>query len=283
MASNDEQFGRVCIVTITDPSMRGLGLNAIEIVGLRVAFQAKKTLRKEPNDGTLTVYNMSEQHRAKVRKGGKVAIEAGLGTSWGQVFLGDVRHFEHVRTGTDWETKIELKDGGRSFEFLRVSESFKPGTKISTVLRKLAESTGLDPGNLQDALAEIKGEYVTGHVSAGNLHIELERACRAAGYTYSVQDGKLQFLRAGKPNKSSVVVLGPDSGLVGSPSYGAPPAKGSPRYLTVRCLMNPKLRCGGRVDLQALSHKGVMKISSVTHSGDTAGGEWYTDIECLPI
>jgi hypothetical protein len=276
-------FQRVIAVTITDPSIKGLGANAFELTGLRMQFAIKKSLGKEPNTGELTITNLSEQRRAQIRKGGKVSIEAGLGTSWAQIFLGDIRYFEHSREGADWVTKLELGDGERSFKFQRVGSSFPPGTKFATVLRALADATGLDVGNLEQVLPAVRGTYAAGHVVAGNAHLELGRACQAAGLTYSVQDGRLQFLRPGQPNTQTIVILGSESGLVGAPKYGSPPTKGKPRYLSVRSLLNPKLRCGGRVELQAQSHKGLMKIAALTHVGDTHGSDWYTDIECLPL
>ena len=277
---------RTAVLTIapTDPGedLAALGANAIEIKDLRFAFQIQKTKDKEPNTATITIWNLTEEKRALFQqRGSKVLLEAGYPATVSAIFTGDVRHAESFRVGPDWETRIELGDGERAFKFSRVRESFAPGARHAAVLTKLAEEMGLDAGNINST--GLTGQFVHGHVAAGTASIEFDRVVRSAGYEWSIQDGKIQLLARDAPNTESIVVLSADSGLVGSPEFGTPPAKNKPRTLKGKSLLNPRILVGRRIELDSEKHKGIFRVISLTHSGDTHGPDWYTDFEAVPL
>jgi hypothetical protein len=68
---------------------------------------------------------------------------------------------------------------------------------------------------------------------------------------------------------------------VGTPELGSPAEKTKPQTLKVKALLMPELRPGQLFQLNSIAHLGAYKCRKVTHSGDTHGGDWQTEIEAV--
>lgn len=263
-------------------------VDTLRVDGLRVQFKAEKTLKKEPNTLDLSITNLSAQTRAGMqKKGAKVVVLAGHADQIGQIFAGDARTIDHVRKGPDWVTRIQCGDGERAYRYALTNKSFKAGTTVADVVKALANDLGIGVGN---ALAQIAAQnprgfaqYINGHAAYGNAARELDKVLRTAGFTWSIQDGQLQLLRVDETTKDSLALFSPATGLIGSPEHGAPDKKGKASVLKVKALLSPLVRPGRRVKLESESATGVYRAEKVTHQGDTAGQDWYTDMELKPV
>jgi hypothetical protein len=269
---------RACVVIV----------DSVRIEGLRCVFKVVKSLKKEPNTLDLKIHNLSERTRSAVQKKGvPVIVSAGYDDRGAIIFSGDARTADHVRDNTDWVTHVQCGDGERAYQFARVSKSFKPGTPVADVVRATARELGLGTGNLDTALAEggFRGgltQFASGYSAKGRAALELDRLFRTVGLTWSVQDGHLQVLRGTKPVLGKAVLLTPNTGLIGSPDHGAPDTKGGPSILKVKALLNPQFICGGQVQVESDSVKGLFRIEKLEHEGDTEAGNWYSMLELKP-
>jgi hypothetical protein len=284
-------FHRTCVVEVTPPD----GGTGIRVEGLRVEFKAVKSLKKEPNTLDLKIFNLAESTRAAMKKkGSRVILTAGYESNAAVIFSGDARTIDHVRTVSDWETHIQCGDGERAYQFSRMSQSFGAGTSVGDVVRACARQLGLGMGNVEAALAKggFRGnlsQFVHGYAAHGRASAELDRILRTLGLGWSVQDGALQVLKDSDTANGTAVLLTaggngkPGTGLIGSPDHGTPDAKGKPSVLKVKCLLNPQIKCGGVVQLDAIGAKGAYKVDKLDHEGDTEGGKWYTSLECFPL
>ena len=87
------------------------------------------------------------------------------------------------------------------------------------------------------------------------------------------------------------MVLSAGTGLIGTP-------KANDKGIEIKCLLNPRLRIGGRVRLDNAGgaglkagagreprdvHDGLYRILSITFSGDTRGTDWYATLSCVGI
>lgn len=283
-------YGRRCVLLVGDPPGTQLNprlINALQVDGLRVAFEVVKTSGKEPNTCDVRVFNLADQTRARLQgKGQKIILQAGYQDSLAQIFSGDSRLMDHRKDGPSWQSRIQCGDGERAFRFARVSESFAPGTKVSDVIAHLARVSGLDVGNALTAAAQLQGplqEYSQGTTLHGRTAAELDRVLRSVGLSWSVQDGALQVLGAADAAPGEAVHISDGSGLVGSPEQGTPDKKGGPVVVKFRCMLDPRLRPAARVSLASRSHTGGFKVLKCTHRGDTHGADWYTDVEATPL
>ena len=272
-----------------------------------VSFEISKTRRERRlNSCRLAIYNLSKSTReeleglgldVKANKKGtgkgsfkqvgvqsgdiRVEIEAGYrDTGASLIFRGDLRTCSSERTGVDIVTTIWGEDGGRSALAARAVGTFPAGTPVANVARYCAARAGVGEGNLVAALSGLlpgsvpAGVYTEGTVLHGPALDQLRGILRPLGVSFTIQDGALQCLGKGGYIPSTTVVLGPTSGLVGSP------VKDPNGYVTATALIQPGLFVGGRVRFETEDFRGDFKIHGVEYEGQTYGLPWYAKLEC---
>ena len=256
-------------------------------LGLRIVFTVKKNLSKDPNTAELKIYNMSGATRQQLQgKGIPVILSAGYGNEESVIFSGDSRIITHSREGASWVTKIQSGDGERAYATSRFHRSYAANTPVSQVMREIAGSISLNPGNLSAALSEAPrgglSTFARGYVASGNALDLLAGLAKSIGFSMSVQGGALQFLRNGAA-PGSAVLLSPDTGLIGSPEFSTPDQKGAAPKLVAKSLLQPTILCGGQAEIRAEQVKGRFRVEAVEHSGDFHGKQWYTQIEAKAL
>lgn len=251
---------------------------------LRVTFQIVRSISADPNTAEVAIYNLSEASRSAIQeKDIPTIIEAGYVNNLAQLFSGNLTFARHERDGIDWISNFEAGDGSLAFQSSRINESFAPGTKIEAVIERVAECSGLGLGNLIEELdkGNFRGaltEFKKGYSSSGKCINELKALTSSAGLNLSVQDGQVQVLREGGTNGDDAVVLSSSTGLIGSPEVG------EDGIVTAKSLLQGKLSPGRPVRIESkLIDDGFFRIEKVTHTGDTAGEDWYSEIEARPI
>lgn len=278
-------FARQCVVTLGRPQTPDeFALKtptALRVDGLRVVFKIDRDLQPSPNQGEITIYNLSEASRAKLEDvGQRVVLEAGYEGSVAQIFSGDVRRAFSTKQGPDWVTKIEAGDGERAIAFARVSKSYGPGTPQADVMKDTIRALKTDPGNALEKVAQMVGEFASGFVQHAKASTELTRLLKQQGYSWSIQDGRVEVLGPNGDHLPEVVpVLTPETGLIGSPSIGIPTKKKQAATMKCRSVLLPTLRPGQRVSLKSAAISGLFLAVKVVHAGDTHGSDFHTDIE----
>lgn len=269
-----ELFDRRCSVVV----------DALQVDGLRMSFKAHKDNGAAPNTAEIQITNLSAASRARMQeKGAKIILSAGYVGNAAIIFSGDARLISHVRQGSDWVTRIQSGDGERAYAYARASESFRGGTSVASVLQYLVRQLGVDPGNLAQVAQQLTGQFVNGYTAHGKASAELDTLLRSQGFEWSIQDGRLQILKPNEATTDQAVVLGPTTGLVGSPELGTGTKKSAAGAVRFRSLLQPRLKPGAKVKLESVGVNGVLKVQRVDHRGDTAGGDWYSDCEAVPI
>ena len=273
--SGVQLFGRSWRITV----------DTLQLTGIDVEFQVKKTLKPEPNTCDLKLYNLTSDHQKQIEqnpavlklKKVPVRVEAGYGTNLAQIFLGELRAGWTVNDGPDVITELSTGDGEKGMASARLNVSFGPGTPIDTVLREIVSTLGVGQGNVQKAvsLLQAKGLFnfsSKGVVLKGNAAQHLTDFCKGAGLEWSVQDGNVQILTLGQPLQGQALQLDSSTGLIGSPSVDS---KG---VLSCQALMIPGLRPGQLLQMNSLHVKGGYRINTVEYQGDTLGNDWYAKI-----
>ncbi len=279
-------YKRVCRVVV------GAAFGALR-VGLRVdshrvAFNVEKTLKPDPNQCTLRVWNLSADQRAQIEelkpktgdtRGIPVIIEAGYEeTGAGQIFLGDLRTVSSVREGPDWVTTLESGDGEQATQNSRINVTLGPQTRPDVALRAIIAKLGIDQGNAPIALAKLLATGATTinpkrMVLSGSAADHMTNFCRSAGLEWSIQDGAIQILDLNRTLTTFAPLLKSDSGLIDSPSVDP---KG---LLTCTMLIQPNVRPGGLLVLDSRTARGTYRIERAKWDGDTHDTPWYIQIE----
>lgn len=259
--------------------------NGIEITKLRVQFKVEKTLDKEPNTCELQISNLAEGTRANLcKKPLIVRVDAGHEEDGGarHLFAGDLRYGWSKQDGTDWVTTLQLADGSRAFQHARVNRSYKAGTSVLTAVRDAARSMGLDLPKDVLVSDDLQRAFASGVQLYGSSADELTRLLAPFGYGWSIQNGRLSVLKDDEVNTNRALVISQDTGLLGSPEFGAPEKDGKPPTLTIRTLLYPQLTPGGMLSVQSKSVNGIFRAERVTHTGDSHGDDWVTEVEAKP-
>lgn len=258
-------FGRDVRVTVL-PS----GREGVEIRGLRMEFDVEKTSTSAPNSLNLKIYNLSDKTVSSInRRDYSLRLEAGYQESIALLYAGDVQTVIDEWQPPDRLTTLECGDGHSVLRTSTLFESFAAGTSARTIFERVANAMNVP-------LGEVRGvddrQYVSGFSAAGSARTVLDTLCRRLKVRWSILDGVLVVLPLGEATREEIVVLSPDTGLIGSPER-------TDEGLRFRSLLNPKLNPGRRVRIESRSLTGEVVARKVRHSGDTHGDKWETEVE----
>lgn len=268
-------FGRTIKVAVGD----------LDVTGLRVGFTLEKHLRKEPNKGKISVWNLSAAHRKSLEdrtEGVPVRLEAGLGDDRAVLFQGLLDAALSEKDGPDWITNI-YTDDGKDAVHARGAVSYRGGIDVKRVAQDLAKSMGVGAGNLVEALKgasnveEIGAAVAHGFAAKGGPADALSGLLGDMGLEMSVQDGEIQAMKKDAPIDPTAILLRRDTGLIGTPAVDR---KGR---LEFRCLLISGVKPGASVRVESLTANGDWRVDAVTYVGDTAGQDWYCEGEGRPL
>jgi hypothetical protein len=272
--------------------------NALVIENMRVRFSITKSLEKTPNTCDIIIDNLAESTRVGLRQRPLgVFLDAGYDGVFRRVFTGDVRYDNSELKTPTWETTLQCGDGARAFAGARINRRYKRGTSVVTALKDAAASLGLTlPKEILVNTSRDFGigssvhEAITlGMTLEGPVRDELDKLLAPYGYSWSIQDGQLQILRDEDTSRSAgpgfvmADVLSEATGLKESPQITGPTKVGDPPTLRAKCTLSPHLNPGSVVRIAARAVNGNFKIRRVTHTGDTHGTDWTTEIEATPL
>lgn len=273
-------FRRVVNITVA-PTGSGGALGAIEstlgfeLSNLDCVFSAKKSLKPEPNTCELKIYNLARETRRTLETPKKLLLrlDAGYVGAVAQLYMGEVRSAHSYREGPEIVTEISTGDSEKQLGTSRINFSIGPKVPAATALLAICRELKVGMGNANQIAAKLQAKGVVffgaGTVITGNAARAMTDFCRSADLEWSVQDGVLQILDRGKALQDKAVYLSPKTGLVGSPTVDN---KG---IVSVTAFIQPDLRPGRKIQIDAESVKGGFRIQDCEYTGDTAGNDWY--------
>lgn len=284
------------------------GEKGLDLSELRFRFLVQNADTQSPNSVSIRVYNLSDETARSVQKEySRVVLQAGYAeTGFGVIFDGTIKQFRRGREDalTSY-LDILAADGDLGFNFGICNQTFAAGTTTSRDrVAALAKSMGLG-FQLDQNLASTGGTLPRGKVLFGMARDLMNCEANNQGSTWSIQNGQVQVTTLAGYLPGDAVELNSLTGLIGVPEQ-------TEDGIRVRCLLNPKLRIGGRVkinnkDINQLVQQnpnaapvpfnqwtGIQLLAKVTddgfyrvyvaeHVGDTRGQEWYSDLICLAI
>lgn len=293
---SSEQFMRKCTLLVSDRSGDGFDLSL-----LRIKFIVKRSDTQTPNTAEIRVYNLEEQTAHRIKKEfSKVILQGGYESNFGVIFAGNIKQvLEGRENGTDTFIDIIAGDGDLSYNFGIVNATIAAGSSQKDQIEKAVGAMnsvgGVTSGNISN-LPETK--LPRGKVMYGMARDYLKQSADSSDQTWSIQDGKVQFVPLTSYLPSEAVVLTAKTGLVGVPQQ-------TNEGVNLKCLLNPVIKIGGRVQLNnkdiarlkidqanptspanvpaPITADGVYYVLVIEHVGDTRGNEWYSTLTCLNL
>jgi hypothetical protein len=251
-------------------------VDTIQFTDLDCHFKVDKTLKPAPNNCEVTVYNLTEDHRAQLEqvtpkgkqptRGIPCEIVAGYKDGVSQVWLGDLRTAHSTYEDHEWVTKLSAGDGEKGAAHARLQISYGPKTQIDVALRAMARAMGVGEGNLSKVVARLKmagaAVFPTGVTISGPVYRQMQQWAQSADLQLSIQDNALQFIDIGKALQGEALKLTHDTGLREA-------SVDNEGVLTAKIDMIPGVRMGGIVIVDSLTVKGQYQIQKGTCEGET--------------
>ncbi len=267
-------FGRTYQIQVDD-----LGIEA-----LRVGFTVKKSLKKSANTAEVAVYNLAKETRTRLEamSGVSVEIYAGYDGNNALIFRGELRDvYSRPEQDGSWVTVLRSADGDRALREGRTNYGQRPGVSVGRVVQQLTTDLGVGIGNAAKALATgniagIGSAFGKGLVLSGSTQAQMDKLMSSTGNEWSIQDGELQVLPAGGALQTSMTVLSPLTGLVGTPEVQDKGKKKGKAQIRARIL--PDLNPGQLVAVESATVNGAWRIDETSYIGDTHGEDWTAEL-----
>jgi len=295
MNTDGLQYLRKYNLIVSNVSGQGLDLE-----GLKILFEVKKTDSQTPNTAMIKVYNLNTATVKQIQdEFTRVVLQAGYDSNYGVIFDGQIKATRKGKeNGTDTFVEISASDGDVAYNYAIVNQTLTAGATQADQIQ-IASITMQQQGVSQGFVAETESASLPrGKVMYGQSREYLRKSTQRTESSWSIQDGKFQVVKNEGFLSGQAVVLNSKSGLVGTPEQ----TEGG---IKARCLLNPLLRIGARVkiaesDIQTatlpntdpyappneqpeITKDGLYKILSIDFLGDTFGNDWYSDFVCVNI
>lgn len=268
----------------------------MEISNLRVAFSVYKSESWSTNTANIKIWNLSNDKRNILNNyGNEIKLFAGYRQQSGPqlVFTGNSSLTSHVFAEPEIITSFECGDGEKSLNLILATASFGENTPVRTVIEFYANILGL---NIAEFSATDNLIYNQGHKFSGIAKDGLDKACKAIGLVWSVQNNNLIIIRQGIGTSKPPVEINPDNGMIGIPErytdraqylYRALPKNGgSPKPgWKIRCLLRPDILPGDRVRIRSnrVDIDGIFYVLKIRHEGDNFGPNFESILEVIAI
>lgn len=312
MITGDKQWMR-------QTSLKIAGLKqALDLSAMHFRFSTTASHYEAPNTLAVRVYNLSDETIKAITKKDPVEytlveLKAGYqGNLFGTIFAGQIKQYRFGKeNNTDRYLDILAAESDAEYNDAWLAETAPAGTPRHEVLSRIAAGMGLETDQIGNT--NIGGAYsanARGKVMWGLGRVQARNLANTMGCGWSMQKGKLVMLPLDSYLPGEIVVLNSTTGMIGIPEQ-------QEDGIHVRCLLNPKLAIGRRIQIDntsinqtvqggALSQNsgigqfiynahnamvtyadvtndGYYMMYSIEHRGDTRGTEWYSDIVALAM
>jgi len=301
MSSSQKQWMRKASLVLSGET------TALDLSEMHFRFNITQSNEETPNTAVIRVYNLSETTVKRITNRSPVEfslveLKAGYQNgAFGTLFAGTMKQYRRGReNATDTYFDILAAANDIEYNFGTVSQSVPAGATKADIIARTAQDMGVGVGYIPPTSG---GTLPRGKVLWGMGRVVFRNLANSERFGWSVQNGKLQMIPLNSYLPGEVVVLNSATGMVGIPEQ-------TNEGIRVRCLINPKLYIGGRMQIdndsinkisQAgagalpvgqlpydqwaglsmpadISSDGYYMMYVIEHTGDTRGNEWYSDI-----
>ena len=289
---------RLIVGGTTAPGVAANPDDGIDLSELHIRFQVRNTTAQTLKRAEIRIYNLNQDTARKIQNEfTRVELSAGYGDEVGLIFQGQIAQIQVGReNATDSYVHIFAQDGDAAYNFATtnrtLAKGWTPDQLYSALLQDLS-SFGVTAGYKPDFSTESASR---GMACYGMTRDHLRNLAEQQGCEWSIEDGKLNFVKLSSFLPGEAVVLNSASGMIGTPEMTI-------QGLVVRSLLNSNIKSGGQIKIDNASiaslkinipyagnevvpgtdADGYYTSRVVQHVGDTRGLEWYTSMICVAV
>lgn len=293
------QYLRECRLIVSDASGQALDLSKF-----RIKFAVKRSNAQTPNTASIKVYNVAPNTALAIQQQfTRVVLQAGYQGNYGVIFAGNTKQTIIGReSATDTFVEIIAGDGDVAYNFAIVNASVGANScaqdQVNACINSKNGTASLGTTAGGNSTLPTTTRLPRGKALYGQAKQYLRDIADSTGYDWSIQNEKVVFVPKNGYLPGTAISINAQNGMVGSPQQTL-------QGVNVKCLINPSLQMGGRVQLDnssiqrlaidlsvpgtaaaipaPLTTDGVYFILLMQHNGDTRGIEWYTSLVTVYI
>lgn len=254
----------------------------------KITFQVIIDFGGSNSYADIAIYNLREDTIGKILKAKKrVVFKAGYKETADTIFTGEIQNVLRERQGPDTITRLIC----RSESVTKIiNQSFGANVDVVTLIKVCSDTIGY-PAVIDASQFEDVPPYSGGYSLSGDPRSLLDAFARSHGFKHTVENGRRIIVRDGFERKTSPFIISQFTGMEGIPEITEIGCN-----VTVR--LNPKIRIGGQIDIRSQlatfnfgdlyfqnipesAGKGIYRVQKISHSGDSYGDEWSTQIEAI--
>ena len=278
-----QKFKRFIRLSIGDAG--GLAANFRVIQELKMVFNIKRFTGDSMHSMTMDVYNVNNatKNSPPLSNGKPIQLEAGYVETYGTVFSGIISNVNTFRDGTDIITRLYCVDSNTEIT-PTVTASYAKSTNLNELIEDIAEKAGVVIAQQSIAFQNTNKDYVFNKP----LNLILDDLGKTFNFRYFIFNRLLYLIDTDKGNpEQKMFDIHAGTGLIESPVLTG-------LGINVKVLMEPRMKPSDRFLVKSggvnLSQsglefnelltegKGDQQVVSMTHTGDTHGDAWYTEL-----
>jgi hypothetical protein len=261
------------------------GGEGVKINGLKIAFEIEKTDKPDSNTAKMQIYNLSKDTHDKIAVAGNhCALKAGYADETiTAILFGDVVKCTRKKSGTDYITEIEVKDGRVAVMAGQVSISYAKDTDALTIAQDLIDAIGLPSKGTE--LIPSDAKYPGSFSDIGQAADILRKVLNKYDLKYTIQNEMIYILKEGEAAESTGLRLAPETGLLTIPqpvsdkTEETDTTKEAVNKWAFRTMLFPQLIPGAACKVESSSITTEMKITKAKFTGDNWLSDFAIDIE----
>lgn len=283
----------------------------IDLSNLHIKFSVRQFTMQTNNVAEIRVFNLDDATASQIdAEFSDLTLNAGYeGGDFETIFDGTIVQVRHGwESAADKYIDITAQDGDLATNYEIVRSAMAKGSTLEQRIQVLAKAMGVTvpadgippdaqlPQDAQQALPRGKTMFIK--ASEAMRDTAMHAMC-----TWSVQNGQLVLVPYDGYLDREVVQINAATGMIGWPEQ-------SQEGIQVKCLLNPRLVIGGRIQLNnreiliselniakdtyveqnapglaraLLDMDGFYKLIVIEHQGDTRGTEYYSSLLCIAV
>jgi hypothetical protein len=250
------------------------GKTGKEFSDLKFTFKIDKFLDSTPNQLTLDIYNLQKSTYESFKKGMLLSLDCGYKEDHGIIFTGNIDLPVTKKQKPEIVTSIEIKDGLKSLVNSYVFKSFSANTDVSIIINYIISEMGLSKGTLSGI--PVGKKILNGLSLAGSAKSYLDRFAKTYNFQWTINDGFIHIIKKGETINNTAILLDSTSGLL----TGLDPTE---KGFKVKSLLRWSVNPGHYVKIITGKTNDFFKVNNLTHSGDSRGNDWFTEMEVTKL
>lgn len=279
------------------------GGQGIDLSQMHIQFRTFAPDAEAPPRAFIRVWNLTMQTAERVRNEfDKVSLQAGYGEP-GVIFEGTIVQTKRgAENAIDKYLEIIASDLDEFRNFVVVNKTLAAGSTQKDQLDAVMQAgsaSGATLGSVPNDLGT-GGTLPRGKVLFGMAREKMQQISRNTETSWFSQNGKINMIRQKSYLPDEIVVLNEQTGMIGVPET-------TNEGVEVRCLINPRIRTGCRVQLDNasitntrvnrnvadplvaqnfpanLSADGIYRVLVTEHAGDNRGSQFESILTCLAV